>query len=96
MASAFVTGQSRNALCEGCLGPLGPLARPDAVYCSNACRQRAYREHKKAAKRLAVEVTSAEAEVRAALHLGPEAAVTPEQVLSVPLTRLFDTMKEKG
>jgi hypothetical protein len=37
----------RKVTCEGCGGTFQP-SRSDALYCSPACRQAAYREHKRA------------------------------------------------
>jgi hypothetical protein len=41
--------------CESCGRPLGWTSRPDRRYCGAACRQRAYDERRRAARKPAVE-----------------------------------------
>lgn len=46
-------------VCGGCGERLRPAARPDAVYCSAACRSRQWRRDRRLRKRVAAELSGA-------------------------------------
>lgn len=52
-------GRAGERVCGGCGERLRPEARPDAVYCSTACRARQWRRGRRLGKRVAAELSGA-------------------------------------